>query len=63
MSEYGEVKDLVDKIKMFSNLRIQAYESGLRGNSSFRQESDDLLWQIEKDLDSLVHDHKNGGDV
>ena len=56
MSEYGEVKDLVDKIKMFSNLRIQAYESGLKGNGSFRQESDDLLEQIEKDLDNLVTD-------
>ena len=51
---YGEVKDLVDKIKMFSNLRIQAYESGLKGDGSFRQESDDLLEQIEKDLDELV---------
>ena len=54
MSKYGEVKDLVDKIKMFSNLRIQAYESGMTGNGSFRQESDDLLEQIEKDLDELV---------
>ena len=58
---YGETKDLLDKIKMFSNLRIQAYESGLKGNGSFRQESDDLLKQIEKDLDSLVHDCINGG--
>ena len=56
MSKYGEVKDLLDKIKMFSNLRIHAYESGLKGNGSFRQESDDLLEQIEKDLDNLVTD-------
>ena len=56
MSKYGEVNDLVDKIKMFSNLRIQAYESGMTGNGSFRQESDDLLEQIEKELDNSVTD-------
>ena len=55
MSKYGEVKDLLDKIKMFSNLRIHAYESGLRGSGSFvAREADDLLEQIEKDLDDLV---------
>ena len=58
---YGEVDDLVDKIKMFSNLRIQAAESGLKGNGSFRQESDDLLEQIEKDLNELVFACMDGG--
>ena len=58
---YGEVKDLVDKIKMFSNLRIQAYESGLKGDGSFRQESDDLLEQIEKDLNEIVFACMDGG--
>ena len=61
MSKYGEVNDLVDKIKMFSNLRIQAYESGLKGNGSFRQESDDLLEQIEKDLNEIVFACMDGG--
>ena len=56
MSKYGEVKDLLDKIKMFSNLRIHAYESGLKGSGSIvTRESDDLLKEIEKDLELLMH--------
>ena len=66
MSKYGEVKDLLDKIKMFSNLRIQAFddrfgrygisETTLKGDSSFRREADEVLKEIEKDLDNLVTD-------
>ena len=65
MSEYGEVKDLLDKITLYSNLRIQAYddrfgrygisETTLKGDSSFRREADDLLKEIEKELELLMH--------
>ena len=65
MSEYGEVKDLLDKITLYSNLRIQAYddrfgrygisETTLKGDSSFRREADEVFRQIEKDLELLMH--------
>mgnify|MGYP003139250640 FL=1 len=53
-SEYGEVNDVLDKVKLFSNLRIQAYESGLKGNSSIREESNGVLIEIKKDLEYLI---------
>ena len=53
-SEYGEVNDILDKIKLFSNLRIQAYESGLKGNGSIRGESNELLIEIKKDLEYWI---------
>jgi|19_taG_2_1085344.scaffolds.fasta_scaffold168786_3 hypothetical protein len=53
-SEYGEVNDILDKVKLFSNLRIQAYESGLKGNSSIREESNGVLIEIKKDLEYLI---------
>ena len=53
-SEYGEVNDVLDKVKLFTNLRIQAYESGLKGNSSIREESNKVLIEIKKDLEYLI---------
>jgi hypothetical protein len=52
MSEYGEVKDLVDKIKIFSNLKIE--EAVTPDPSVMRElhrEASDVLKEIEKDLD------------
>ena len=59
MSKYGEVKDLVDKIKIFSNLRIESHDVVLlcgysAQSDEYRDESDEILKQIEKDLDRLV---------
>jgi enamine deaminase RidA (YjgF/YER057c/UK114 family) len=61
MSKYGEVKDLVDNIKLYSNLRLRVYEDERAGDHSkqadtIRAEADELLEQIEKDLDNLVTD-------
>ena len=58
MSRYGEVKDLVDNIKLYSNLRLKAYECGVHSKQAdtIRAEADELLEQIEKDLDNLVTD-------
>ena len=62
---YGEVKDLVDKIKLYSNLRIHAYEQGLpaydQEGNEIRHESDEVLEQIEKDLNELVFTCIDGG--
>ena len=57
-SEYGEVNDILDKIKLFSNLRIQDYESGLKGNGSIRGESNELLIEIKKDLEYWIIKNK-----
>ena len=54
MSEYGEVKDLLDKITLYSNLGLQAhllYDQG----GTIRDEADLLLKEIEKDLELLMH--------
>jgi len=62
---YGEVKDLLDKIKLYSNLRIHAYEQGLpaydQEGNEIRHESDEVLEQIEKDLNELVFACIDGG--
>ena len=57
MSEYGEVKDLLDKITLYSNLRLQAYECGVHSDQggTIRDEADLLLKEIEKELELLMH--------
>ena len=47
MSKYGEVKDLVDNIKLYSNLRLRVYEDERAGDHSkqadtIRAEADEL---------------------
>ena len=54
MSEYGEVKDLLDKITLYSNLRLQAHLLSDQGGT-IRDEADLLLKEIEKDLELLMH--------
>jgi len=53
-SEYGEVNDILDKVKLFSNLRIQDYESGLKGNSSIRGHASLVLVEIKRDLEHWI---------
>lgn len=54
MSEYGEVKDLLDKITLYSNLRLQAHLLSDQGGT-IRDEADLLLKEIEKELELLMH--------
>ena len=63
MSKYGEVKDLVDNIKLYSNLRLKAYECGVHSKQggTVRDEADNLLGQIEKDLNEIVFACMDGG--
>ena len=60
---YGEVKDLLDKIKLYSNLRLKAYEWGVHSKQggTVRDEADNLLGQIEKDLNEIVFACMDGG--
>ena len=55
-SRYGEVNDLMDKVKIYSNLRLKAYECGVHSaqGGEVRDEADLLLNQIEKDADAIV---------
>ena len=57
-SEYGEVNDVLDKVKLFSNLRIQAYEQGLDvhnlNGDEIRKASDVILGQIKDDLEYII---------
>jgi len=57
-SEYGEVNDVLDKVKLFSNLRIQGYESGLKSNDSiskgYKAHASLVLIEIKKDLEYLI---------
>ena len=54
MSEYGEVKDLLDNITLYSNLRLQAHLLSDQGGT-IRDEADLLLKEIEKELELLMH--------
>jgi len=57
MSEYGEVKDLLDKILKFGTLKCMATsEEYAYGEADYQitNESTELLGEIEKDLDRLV---------
>jgi hypothetical protein len=60
-SPYGEVKDLIDNIRLYSNLRIRVYELGLKPEGKvLQQEAEDRLRRIEIDIDRLVHNCKEG---
>ncbi len=56
MSRYGETKDLIDKVKLYSNLRLKAYETGVHSpeGGAVRDEADGVLEEIAKDTDRLV---------
>ena len=56
MSRYGETKDLIDKVKLYSNLRLKAYETGVHSSEggAVRDEADAVLEEIAKDTDRLV---------
>ena len=56
LSQYGETKDLLDKVKLYSNLRLKAYETGVHSSEggAVRDEADGVLKEIAKDTDRLV---------
>jgi len=56
LSRYGETKDLIDKVKLYSNLRLKAYETGVHSpeGGAVRDEADGVLEEIAKDTDRLV---------
>ena len=64
-SRYGETKDLVDKVKLYSNLRLKAYETGVHSSEggAVRDEADAVLEEIAKDTDRLVELSCRGDDV
>ena len=53
---HGETKDLIDKVKLYSNLRLKAYETGVHSpeGGAVRDEADGVLEEIAKDTDRLV---------
>ena len=59
---YGEVKDLLDKIKLYSNLKMKArLTPETREAMVIYDEGDDVLEQIEKDLNEIVFACMDGG--
>ena len=65
MSRYGETKDLIDKVKLYSNLRLKAYETGVHSSEggAVRDEADGVLEEIAKDTDRLVERSCRGDGV
>ena len=56
----GDVGDLMDKIKLYSNLRIQGSTS-LSEGKSILHESDELLKTIEYEVYDLLDQAKESG--
>ena len=63
-SRYGEVNDLMGKVRMYGALRVSVYEYDRAGDES-KQATDtgdecaSLLKEIEKDLDELCATRRN----
>jgi len=54
MSEYGEVKDLEDKVKLYSNLMEEGHNAGIKDALVIRQEAKKVMAEIKSDVRELV---------
>ena len=56
MSEYGEVKDLEDKVKLYSNLMEEGHNAGIKDALVIRKEAKKVMAEIKSDVRELVEE-------
>ena len=52
--EYGEVKDLEDKINLYSNLMMESHNAGIQDALVIRKEAKKVKAEIKSDVRELV---------
>ena len=52
--EYGEVKDLEDKVKLYSNLMEEGHNAGIQDALVIRKEAKKVKAEIKSDVRELV---------
>jgi len=60
MSSYGEVKDIKDKIMLYSNLMSESLNAGVQDGLVLRKEATKVMQEIEKELDCWIEDGTTG---
>jgi len=56
MSEYGEVKDLEDKVKLYSNLMEEGHNAGIKDALVIREEAKKVMAEIKSDVRELLEE-------
>ena len=54
--EYGEVKDLEDKIKLYSNLMEEGHNAGIKDALVIREEAKKVMAEVKSDVRELVEE-------
>ena len=54
MSEYGEVKDIEDKVNLYSNLMEEGRNAGIKEALVIREEARKVMAEIKSDVRELV---------
>jgi len=53
-AEYGEVKDLEDKLNLYSNLMMESFNAGIQDALVIREEAKKVKAEIKSDVRELV---------
>ena len=56
MPEYGEVKDLEDKVKLYSNLMEEGHNAGIKDALVIREEAKKVMAEVKSDVRELVEE-------
>ena len=56
MSEYGEVKDLEDKVNLYSNLMSESHNAGIKDALVIREEAKKVMAEVKSDVRELVEE-------
>jgi len=54
--EYGEVKDIEDKINLYSNLTMESFNAGIKDALVIRKEAKKVKAEIKSDVRWLVEE-------
>ena len=54
--EYGEVKDLEDKVKLYSNLMEEGHNAGIKDALVIRKEAKKVMAEVKSDVRELVEE-------
>ena len=52
-AEYGEVKDLEDKVKLYSNLMEEGHNAGIKDALVIREEAKKVMAEVKSDVRAL----------
>ena len=56
MSEYGEVKDIEDKVNLYSNLMEEGHNAGIQDALVIREEAKKVMAEVKSDVRELVEE-------